>query len=113
MRRKQATCDGPQEKPLQQRTEGENLSEGKIHVKTKSIKNAILGSVKSAEKNQEHIEALVRNYKWSKVEMGGGQEKSKQQSCVDPQKEVDSSLERDKQEQVQEINCDKNLLKNK
>ena len=106
MRRKQATCDGPQEQPLQQRTEGEHVTEGNIHVKTKFVKKAILGSVKSPEKNQDHIEALVRNYKWSKVEMGGGLEKSKQQSCADPQKEVDSSLERDKQEQVQEINCD-------
>ena len=110
MRRKQATCDGPQEKSLQQRTERENVTEAKKDVRTQLIKKAILGSsVKSPEKNQDHIEALVRNYKSSKVEIGGLQDKSKQKSYVDTQKEVDNcqeknTSERDEQEQMQEIN---------
>ena len=110
MRRKQATCDGPQEKSLQQRTEGENVTEAKKQMRTQLIKKAILGSsVKSCEKNQDHIEALVRNYKSSKVEIGGLQDKSKQQSYVDTQKEVDNcqeknTSEKDEQEMMQEIN---------
>ena len=116
VRRKQATCDGPREKPLQQRTEGENVTEAKKDVRTQLIKKAILGSsVKSPEKNQDRIEALVRNYKSSKVEIGGGQDKSKHQSYVDTQKEVDNcqeknTSERDEQEQMQEINFKMSLV---
>lgn len=69
------------------------------------------GSVKSTEKNQDHIEALVRNYKSSKEIGAAGQEKSKQSCCADPRKEVErgqekKTLEKDAQdEQMQEINC--------
>ena len=60
------------------------------------------GSVKSTEKNQDHIEALVRNYKLSK---------EIESCCADPRKEVErgqekKTLEKDAQdEQMQEINC--------
>ena len=53
----------------------------------------------------------MRNYKSSKEIGVGGQDKSKQQSCVDPHKEVGgrcqekNTLEKKMQEPIQEINC--------